>query len=72
MTPGHLQMRPAYSFDTSKVSSPAISVTTLSSRSVFSYSFLTAFISTSIISHTVRFHLVTSTYTVKLVAGTIL
>jgi hypothetical protein len=38
----------------------------------FSYSFFTAFISTSIISHTIRFHLATSTYTVKLVAGTIL
>jgi hypothetical protein len=42
------------------------------SHSVFSYSFFTAFISTSIISHSIRFHLVTSTCTVKLVAGTVL
>ena len=33
----------------------------------FSYSFFTAFISTSVISHTICFHLVTSIYTVKLV-----
>ena len=49
-----------------------VSHSVFSSRSVFSYSFFTAFISTSIISHTIRFHLVTSTCTVKLVAGTVL
>jgi len=35
-------------------------------------SFFTAVISTSIPSHTIRFHLFISTYVVKLVAGTIL
>ena len=39
---------------------------------VFFCSFFTAFISTCIISHNILFHLVTSTYTVKLVTGTIL
>ena len=42
------------------------------SPSVAAVSFYTAFISTSVISHTIRFHLVKSAYTVKLVAGTIL
>jgi hypothetical protein len=37
----------------------------------FFYSFFTAVISTSILSHTIRFHLFISTYVVKLVAGTI-
>jgi hypothetical protein len=36
------------------------------------YSFFAAVISTSILSHTVRFHLFISTYVVKLVAGTVL
>ena len=39
---------------------------------VFFLSFFTAVISTSIHSHTVRFHLSISTYVVKLVAGTVL
>jgi len=43
-----------------------------SSHSVFFYSFFTAVISTSILSHTIRFHLFISNYVVKLVAGTIL
>ena len=38
----------------------------------FFYSFFTAVISTSILSHTIPFHLFISTYTVKLVAGTVL
>jgi len=32
MTPGHLQMRSAYSFDTSKINSPAISIRILKDR----------------------------------------
>ena len=39
---------------------------------VFFLSFFTAIISTSILSHTIRFHLFISTYVVKLVAGTVL
>ena len=49
-----------------------IDINSMVSAVFFSYSFFTAFISTYTISHTVRLHLITSTYTAKLVAGTIL
>ena len=47
-------------------------ISNLSIATVFFYSFFTAVISTSILSHTVLLHLFRSTYVVKLVAETIL
>jgi len=73
LTQSKVQWLTAFQTESASVYSQQATENTYSGQpQCFFCSFFTAVISTSILSHTIRFHLFISTYVVKLVAGTIL